>query len=177
MIEDYVKFREDQCEDDNELILAMSELRQRRIDLKMSFEEFDSVWMLEKMKKRRKMESFELQSLRNVVKEGGDDVVENFKNKFKEIKIEGKRKAMSSLAMYTEKLPRTYYTEEEIEAMYMGKDSEARKRLQRNNSFNRRRQSFDGRQRSYSRGSQYGSSRSRYDKFRSGSRDPSIRND
>ena len=32
--------------------------------------------------------------------------------------------------------------------MYMGKDSEARKRLQRNNSFNRRRQSFDGRQRS-----------------------------
>ena len=81
--------------------------------------------------------------------------------------------------MYTEKLPRTYYTEEEIEAMYMGKDSEARKRLQRNNSFNRRRQSFDGRQRSYSRGSQYGSSRSRsrYDKFKSGGRNPSIRRD
>ena len=166
VIEDYLKFREDQYEDDDELILAMSELRQRRIDLKMSFEEFDSVWMLEKMKKRRKMESFELQSLRNVVKEGGDDVVENFKNKFKEIKIEGKRKAMSSLAMYTEKLPRTYYTEEEkeeIEAMYMGKDLEARKRLQRNNSFNRRRQSFNGRQRSYSRGSQYGTGRSRYE--------------
>ena len=71
--------------------------------------------------------------------------------------------------MYTEKLPRTYYTEEEIEAMYMGKDSEARKRLPRNNSFSRMRQSFDGRQRSYSRGSQYGSSRSRsrYDKLKS----------
>ena len=138
MIEDYLKFREDQYEDDDELILAMSELRQRRIDLKMSFDEFDSVWMLEKMRKRRKMESFELQSLRNVVKEGGVDVVENFKNKFKEIKIEGKRKAVSSSAMYAQKLPRTYYTEEEIEAIYMGKDLEARKRLQRNNSFNRR---------------------------------------
>ena len=57
VIEDYLKFREDQYEDDNELILAMSELRQRRRDLKMSFEEFDSVWMLEKMKKRRKMVS------------------------------------------------------------------------------------------------------------------------
>ena len=54
------------------------------------------------------MESFELQSHRNIVKEGGVDVVENFKNKFKEIKIKGKRKVMSSLAMYTEELPRTY---------------------------------------------------------------------
>ena len=61
--------------------------------------------------------------------------------------------------------------------MYMGKDSEARKRLQRNNSFNRRRQSFDGRQRSYSRGSQYGSSRSRYDKFKSRGRDSFTRRD
>ena len=57
------------------------------------------------------------------MKEGGVDVAENFKNKFKEIKIEGKRKATSSLAMYTEKLPRTYYIEEEIKAMYMGEDS------------------------------------------------------
>ena len=80
----------------------------------MSFDEFDSVWMLEKMRKRRKMESFELQSLRNVVKEGGVDVVENFKNKFKEIKIEGRRKAVSSSAIYTEQLPRTHYTEVEI---------------------------------------------------------------
>ena len=91
-IEDLLKFREDQYEDDDELMLAMKELRQRRVELKMTFDEFDSVWMLEKMKKRRKMENFEIQALRNVVKEGGPDVVENFKKKFKEIKIEGKRK-------------------------------------------------------------------------------------
>ena len=119
------------------------------------------------------MENFELQSLRNVVKEGGPNVVDNFKKKFKEIKIEGKRKAVSSLAMYTDKLPKTHYTETEIEAMYMGKDSEARKRLQRNNSFNRRRQSFDGRQRYFSRGSQYRSGRSRYEQFRSRERESS----
>ena len=39
----------------------------------MSFDKFESVWMLEKMSKRRKMASFELQSLRNVVKEFGLD--------------------------------------------------------------------------------------------------------
>ena len=143
----------------------------------MNFEEFDTMWMLEKMRKRRKMENFEIQSLRNVVKEGGPDVVDNFKKKFKEIKIEGKRKAVSSLAIYTKQIPRTHYTEEEIEAMYMGKDSEARKRLQRNNSFSRRRQSFDGRQRSLSRGSRYGSSRSRYEGFKSGDRDYSVKRD
>ena len=147
-VEDLLKFREDQYEDDDELILAMKELRQRCVELKMTFDEFHSVWMLEKMKKRRKMENFEIQALRNVVKEGGLDVVKNFKKKFKEIKIEGKRKALLSSAMFTDKLPRTYYTEEEIEVMYMGTESEARKRFQgkRNGSFNRRRPSFDGRQ-------------------------------
>ena len=126
VIEDYLKFREDQYEDYDELILAMKELRQSRIELKMNFEEFDAVWMLEKMRKRRKMENFEIQSLRNVVKEGGVDVVTNFEKKFKEIMIEGKRKSHASM-MYAEKLPATHYTEaeqKEIEALYMGTNQE-----------------------------------------------------
>ena len=96
----------------------------------MTFDEFHSVWMLEKMKKRRKMDNFEIHTMRNVVKESSpDEVVENFKKKFKEIKIECKRKAVSSSAMLSEKLPSTHYTEAEIEAMYMGTESEARKRF------------------------------------------------
>ena len=73
----------------------------------MSFDEFDSVWMLEKMWKRRKMENFKIQSLRIVEKEGGLNVVNNFEKKFKEIKIEGKRKAVSSSAMYTSSFQET----------------------------------------------------------------------
>ena len=57
-IEDYIKFREDQYEDDDDLILAMKELRQRRINLNMNFDEFDAVWMLEKMRRRRRIENF-----------------------------------------------------------------------------------------------------------------------
>ena len=52
-IEDLFKFREDQYEDDDELMLAMKELRQRRVELKMTFDEFHSVWMLQKLKKRK----------------------------------------------------------------------------------------------------------------------------
>ena len=59
-IEDLFQFREDQYEDDDELMLAMSELRQRRVELRMTFNEFHLVWMLQKLKKRRKMENFEL---------------------------------------------------------------------------------------------------------------------
>ena len=70
-IEDLFRFREDQYEDDDELMLAMSELRQRRVELDITFDEFHTVWMLQKLKKRRKMESFELQALREVVKDNG----------------------------------------------------------------------------------------------------------
>ena len=100
----------------------------------MNLEEFDAVRMLGKMRKRRKLENFEIQSLGNVVKEGGVDVVTNFEKKNKEVKIEGKRKS-HALTMYAENLPATFYTEteqEEIEALYMGSESESRKRFQEN---------------------------------------------
>ena len=58
-------------------------------------------------------------------------MVRNFEQKFKEIRFEGQRKSLNaSLTLYTDKLPSTYYTEaeqEEIKAMYMGTESEARK--------------------------------------------------
>ena len=105
-IEDLFKFREDNYDDDDELMLAMSELRKRRVDLEISFDEFHMVWMLQKLKKRKRMENFELQSLREVVKINGPDVVKNFEEKFKEIRVEGKRKSLKDSATnYTETPP------------------------------------------------------------------------
>ena len=71
-IEDLFKFREDHYDDDYELMLALSELKKRRVDLEISFDEFHTVWMLQKLKKRKRMENFELKALREVVKENGD---------------------------------------------------------------------------------------------------------
>ena len=65
-------------------------------------------------------------------------MVQNFKQKFKEIRVEGKRKSLNaSSTLYTDKLPSTYYAEakqEETEAMYMGTESEARKSLSNSRS-------------------------------------------
>ena len=60
------------------------------------------------------MEAFQYQALREVVKEGGDNVMKNFGAKYKEIKIEGSCKRVA-------------------ETLYMGTESEARKRFQGNN--------------------------------------------
>ena len=108
--------------------------------------------MLQKLKKRKRIENFEIQALREIVKTNGEDVVENFEQKFKEICVEGKRKSLnSSSTLFTDKLPSTYYTEaeqKEIEAMYMGTDSEARKRFQGACSFSQQKaQSLDRRNR------------------------------
>ena len=62
----------------------------------------------------KKMENFEFQALREIVKENKEDVVERFETKFREIRIKGKRKSLySSSTMYIETLPQTYYTEAE----------------------------------------------------------------
>ena len=53
-IEDLFKFREDQFEDDDELMLAMSELRKRRVDLEITFDEIHTVWMLQKIEEKKK---------------------------------------------------------------------------------------------------------------------------
>ena len=84
-------------------MLAMREPRQRRMDLNITFDEFHAVWMLMKLRKRKKIESHELQALRNVVKENAADVVKRFETKFKETRIEGKRKFNgTSTTHYTE---------------------------------------------------------------------------
>ena len=61
-IEDLIKFREDDNEDDDDFTLAIRELRQRRLDLKVTFDEFHVVWVMQKIKKRKRMEDFEIQA-------------------------------------------------------------------------------------------------------------------
>ena len=90
-VENLLKFRKDQYKEEDELILAMKELNQRCQELKMTQDEWYAVWMLEKMSKRKRMDNFEIETLRDVVKEGGADVIDKFEKKFKEIKVEEKK--------------------------------------------------------------------------------------
>ena len=66
----------------------MKELHQRHQELKMTQEEWYAVWMLGKMRKRRTIDSYDIQALRYFVKEGGADVIDKFKKMFKKIRVE-----------------------------------------------------------------------------------------
>ena len=68
----------------------MKKINQRRKELKMSQYEWFMIWMLGHVVKR--IDNFKYQSLRNVIKKRGVDIIENFDKKFKEMKVEGNRK-------------------------------------------------------------------------------------
>ena len=76
--EEWMKFSHDQFEDNGQLLLGMKELNQRRRDINMTEDQWVSVQMLSVIKKRKKIEKSIYQALRNVVKEGGEKVLENF---------------------------------------------------------------------------------------------------
>ena len=58
-------------------------------------------------------------------------MIKKFEKKFKEIKVVGNRK--NAVVLYSESncVPDTYYTESELEKIYMGMKNKARKRFKR----------------------------------------------
>ena len=51
IMEDWLRFMDNQFEDDGELLLGMKELRQKKKDLKVTEDEWDAVWMPTVVKK------------------------------------------------------------------------------------------------------------------------------
>ena len=45
LMDDRIMFRDDQYDDDGELLLGMKEINQRRKDLKMTEDEWVAIWM------------------------------------------------------------------------------------------------------------------------------------
>ena len=84
-MEDWLKFKEDQYEDDGDSILAMKEINQRCKELKMMEDEWFAIWMLGNVRKRKIIDKIEYQSLWQIVKEGSTDVLEKFEKKLKTI--------------------------------------------------------------------------------------------
>ena len=106
-----MEFKPNEYEKAEEYWFTMERMFARIEEKKIESKEWFSVWMMIETKKRKGMENFELQEMRNVVKEGGLEVMVNLKNKFRELKIEG-------------------HTEKEAETYYMRNKNEARWRYQ-----------------------------------------------
>ena len=111
----------------------------------MTEEEWVTVWKLGIIKKRKRLDKFIYQAFMNIVKVGGENVIQNFQQKFKELRVEGCHKdgGLSSSVMYTEDkekmkedFPDNSYNEAEMkETMFMGTRSEVRRRFRRNGPY------------------------------------------
>ena len=66
-------------------MLAMKDLELRKNELKIMKNKLFSSWNLTETKKRKGLESYQFQALRIVVKEGGDKVMKNFDEKYREL--------------------------------------------------------------------------------------------
>merc|ERR1712240_134920 len=88
---DWIDFKGSLFEEEDDFILVLDKLVLRKKELKVSEDEWFSIWMLEELKKRKGMDTFQYQSLRNVIKKGGDDLTMRFGDRFRELKVEGIR--------------------------------------------------------------------------------------
>ena len=109
-MENLIGFNETNYEEDDDLLFGMEEIRKRKNELKISDEEWMVTWMLRMVKKRKGLQQFEYQVLRNVIKEKTvSEVFRGFEEKYQELKIEGNWSKI-------------------IDTHYMGSDSLSRKR-------------------------------------------------
>ena len=109
----------------------MERMYSRMEEKKVEKREWFSVWMMMQTEKRKGMEKFELQDLRNIVKQGGQEVMPDLRKKFREMKVESNRgKVTDSYYMGHESIPRQRYQEQRRRES-QGRDWERTRRFAR----------------------------------------------
>merc|ERR1712114_96963 len=70
-------------------------LKMKKDRLRISETEWFAMFMMIQTKKRKGVEGHQIQSLKDIVKKGGEEVIEQFREKFKEMRIESNRGKVS----------------------------------------------------------------------------------
>ena len=110
-----MQFKANDYEKEYEYLFAIERLFERKEEKKIEDKEWFSVWMMIETKKRKGMESYELQELRRVVKRGGVNVMMDFKRKYRELKVESNRgKVMDSYYMGHQSLSRQRFHSQQM---------------------------------------------------------------
>ena len=84
--------------------MTMKEIRQREKEFKITQDEWFAAWMLSRIRKRKKIDNHEFQSIQNVVKRGEDTVIKDFEEKFQEVIVEENRAKTTSAIHCTDSI-------------------------------------------------------------------------
>ena len=123
LMTDWMNFKANEYEDEDEYLFAMEKFIARKEEKKVKDKEWNSIWMMVETKKRKGIENYQLQELRNVVKKNGDNVMKDFRDKYRELKIESNRgKPAETFYMGKQSLSRQRYHNQRTRRDSQGRD-------------------------------------------------------
>ena len=90
-MEDWIKFNFNEHESEEEYLFAQEKMIARQEEKQVSLKEWNTVWMMYGAKQRKGIENYQLLELRKVVKANSVEVQKEFREKYRELKIESNR--------------------------------------------------------------------------------------
>ena len=101
----------------------MEKMIARKEEKQVTMREWDAIWMMIGARKRKGIENYQLLELRKVVKENKDTVQSDFREKYRELRIESNRgKPAETLYMGKQSISRQRYNEQRTRRDSQGKD-------------------------------------------------------
>ena len=123
LIMEWMNFRANDYEEEDDFLLEIEKLHNKKSRYGVNDKEWFSVWMMIETRKRKGLESFQLEELRKVVKAGGEEVIGNYREKYKELRMESNRgKTAEAFYMGNQSLARTRYNSQRNRTNSYGRD-------------------------------------------------------
>merc|ERR1712082_288796 len=88
LMEEWIKFNFNEHESEEDYLLAMEKMIARKEEKKVTMREWDAIWMMIGARKRKEIENYQLLELSKVVKANGETIQKDFREKYRELKIE-----------------------------------------------------------------------------------------
>ena len=103
--------------------MAMEKMIARKEEKQVTIREWDAIWMMIGARKRKGIENYQLLELRKVVKENKDTVQSDFREKYRELRIESNRgKPAETFYMGKQSISRQRYNEQRTRRDSQGRD-------------------------------------------------------
>merc|ERR1712082_221283 len=137
-MEDWIKFNLNEHESEEDYLFVMEKIIARKEEKQVTMREWDAIWMMIGARKRKGIENYQLLELRKVVKANEVTVQKDFREKYRELKIESNRgKQLDTYYMGRQSLSRQRYHEQRTRRDSQGRDF-YQERKGRNDSRGRR---------------------------------------
>merc|ERR1711962_1341414 len=123
LMEDWIKFNINEHESEEEYLFAQEKMIAMQEEKQVTLKEWNTIWMMYGARQRKVIENYQLSELRKVVKANSAAVQKEFREKYRELKIESnRRKTAETYYMGKQSLSRQRYHEQRTRRDSQGRD-------------------------------------------------------